>query len=130
MHGSVKIALAEVDDMISKNSKEEIIQGLLVTKQKAHALEVRLLLKGKQKDGKKVARKSKALSRKIDILLGQVMDEWQGQGNKIIKDIKSANADLQRSIAEIKRNVKTAQNIVKAIGLIDDAIVMAKGFIG
>ena len=116
--------------MISKNSKEEIIQGLLVTKQKAHALEVRLLLKGKEEEGKKVARKSKALSRQIDILLGQVMDEWQGQGNKIIKDIKSANADLQKSIAEIKRNVKTAQNIVKAIGLIDDAIVMAKGFIG
>ena len=112
--------------MIPKSSKEEIIQRLLVTKQKAHALEVRLLLSDKEDDAKKVAKKSKALTRQIDKLLGQVMDEWQGQATKIIMDIKTGNAALQNSITNIKKNVKTAQNIVKAIGLIDDAIAIAK----
>ena len=112
--------------MIPKNSKEEIIQRLLVTKQKAISMKVRLLLRDKKDDAKKVRKKSRALSRQIDKLLGQVMDEWQDQGTKIIKEIKTVNSALQKSITNIKKNVKTAQNIVKAIGLIDDAIAIAK----
>jgi len=114
--------------MIPADSKEELIQGLLVTKQRANILEVRLLLRGETgEEAKKVAEKSKALTRQIDKLLGQVMDEWQGQAAKIIKDIKTANAALQRSITNIRKKVQTAQNIVKAIGLIDEVITIAKG---
>lgn len=113
--------------MIPKNSKEEVIQKLLVTKQRANILEVRLLLRNKEEEAKKVAKKSKALTRQIDKLLGQVMDEWQGQATKIINDIKTANTTLQKSITNIKKKVQTVNNIIKAIGLIDDVIAIAKG---
>ena len=115
--------------MIPKDSKEAVIQRLLVTKQRANTLEVRLLLAGKSEEAGKVAKRSKALTRQIEKLLGQVMDEWAGESTKIIADLKTANAGLQTSITNIKKNVKTAENIVKAVGLIDDAIVIARGLI-
>ena len=112
--------------MISKNSKEEIIQRLLITKQRSIALEVRLLVKGKSEEANKIKSKTKALTRQIDQLLSKLMDEWIGQAVMVIGNITKTNAALQTSITKVKNNEKTAENIVKAIGLVDDAINIAK----
>ncbi len=113
--------------MIPVESKEEVVQRLLVAKQRANTLEIRLLLKGKEDEANKVRKKSKALTRQTDKLLGQLMDEWLGEATQVIQGIKTANAALQTAITKIKNNVEIAQNVVKAIGLIDDVIVIAKG---
>ncbi len=110
---------------ITKESKQEMIQRLLVTKQKAHNLEIDLRFKGKNEDADEVAKKTTKLSRKIDKLLNAVINDWLVQKDEIIQGISKANTSLQKSIRQIQNDVETAKNIVNAIGYIDDVVVIA-----
>lgn len=110
---------------VTEETKLEIVQRLLVTKQKAHSLEILLRFKGKGDQADDVAASAAELSNQIDALLGQIIDEWLAQSTEIVADLKKANETLQRSVTAIKKGVQTAQNIVKAIGIIDDAAALA-----
>ena len=78
-------------------------------------------------DADATAKKSKALQKQIDRLVKNSMDEWLGNSKGLIADIKSGNENLQKAINNIKKKVKSTENFVKAVGLIDDAIGIAKG---
>jgi hypothetical protein len=110
---------------MTKENKQEVIQRLLVGKQKAHILETSLRFEGKGEEADKVALKASDLSNQIDTLLAQVLEEWLGQTDAIIQAVKTANTALQQSIRKIQQGVKTAENLVKAIGLLDDLIATA-----
>jgi hypothetical protein len=110
---------------VPEETKQEIVQRLLVTKQRGHSLEITLRFKGKVDEADKVAASTAELSRRIEILLGQIIDEWLAQGADIVEEITRVNARLQNSITAIKKGVQTAQNVVKAIGFIDDAVGIA-----
>lgn len=114
---------------VAAKTKEEIIDRLLVTKQKSNRLEMTLRFKGQVNEANEVQKKTKKLNKQIDILLGQLIDEWLADSRGVIKDLVQGNANLQRSLAKIKRGVQTAQNLVKALGFIDDAIVIASKFV-
>ena len=107
---------------ISNNDKREITRRLLRTKQKAHDLEITLLFDGKTEEAKGVAEKAAALSTQIDVLLGQMMNEWLGEGLSIIEDIKRTNVSLQASIRQIEQGLNLANNLARALGFIDDAL--------
>lgn len=110
---------------ISNEKKREIIQRLLVTKQKAHSAEILLRFQGMGEEADRVAARAGELSDRIDDLLGQVMKRWTGQSGQIVDAIRRMNASLQASVREIEKGVKTVQNAVKAVGYVDDAIEMA-----
>ena len=113
---------------VPQQTKQDIVQGLLVTKQKGHILEITLRFKGNNDEADEVAAKTTELSNEIDTLLGQIIDEWLAQSRGDVASIKEANSNLQRSIRSIQNGVATAQKVVKAIGFIDDAIVIASKF--
>lgn len=110
---------------MNKESKQEVIQRLLIGKQKAHILETSLRFKGEGEEADKVAQKANELSNQIDILLAQVLGDWLGQTDAIVQEVKIANSSLQQSIRKIRQGVKSAQNLVKAIGFLDDLIATA-----
>ena len=110
---------------VTKTTKLEFVQRLLSTKQKASTLEMTLRFKGKKDEADQVKNSNAKLQSQIDILLGKIIDDWLAQGTQITDEIKGLNTKLQRSIASIQNNVNTAQNIVKAVGLIDDAVALA-----
>lgn len=112
--------------MIIKNSdKQDIISGLLVANQKAHMVETTLRFKGRASEANQISEKTTELSDKIDELLGRVMDEWTGEAEKIDSSISKANASLQKTIRDIQNDLKIAENVVKAVGFVDDVIVIA-----
>lgn len=108
-----------------ESTKQSIINDLLVTKQSGHRLEIALRFKGKANEANDVKRKTDELTDKIDDLLGQVMEEWSGQSKEIIAEIVKANSSLKAAINDIKRDLEIAENVVKAIGYIDDAVAIA-----
>ena len=119
-------AVGEVPTMaIAEETKLEIVQRLLVAKQRGNSLEITLKFKGDAEKANEVAVSTAELSKQIDILLAQIIEEWLAEGAEIVGEITQVNARLQRSITEITKGVQTAQNVVKAIGLIDDAIAIA-----
>jgi hypothetical protein len=83
-------------------------------------------LQGKPDEADKIRPGNTRLSREIDILIGQMMDEWLGDADRTMKDLTAVNAKLEAAVAEIKKQINVAQNVVKALGLLDDAVAIAK----
>ena len=110
---------------VSKLIKQQIIQNLLVTKQKSHNLEMTLRFKGQTQQADLVAAKTQELTAEIDTLLVKLLDEWLTESVGVVGEIRSGNTRLQTSIRKVSQGVQTAQNIVKAIGFVDDAIAIA-----
>ena len=76
-----------------------------------------------------VKRLYKKVEKQSDLLAAAMIDVWLGEMMMVDKSLKNANANLQRAITKIKKNVDTAQNIIKAVGLIDDVISIAKSLL-
>jgi len=110
---------------MTEATKLEFVQRLLATKQKASALEITLRFKGEKEEANQVKESNSKLQSQIDKLLGMIIDDWSTQGAQITDEIKGLNTKLQRKIASIRNNVNRAQNIVKAVGLIDNAVALA-----
>ena len=110
---------------ISNSSKQDIIRRLLVTKQKAHILEMSLRFEGRGDEADQLSEKTETLSENIDQLLDQVMDDWMGKSDEIISDITKANTSIQSSIRAIENGLNVAENVVKVLSYVDDVIVIA-----
>lgn len=110
---------------INNRNKEAMIDALLESKRKGFRLEITLRFQGKAAEADEVKAKTRKLSRKIDDLLVRAMEDWLGNAAALIKTMKNTNAKLQASIRDIKKRIKVAQNVVKAIGFLDDAIDVA-----
>ena len=112
---------------ISKTAKQDLIQQLLATKTKSYQTEIKLLLKRKPDEAEEVKEHGKALSRKIDELIAQSISDWLGNSNTLIKNVKTINTKLQRSIRDIENDIKIAQNVVKIVGYIDEVTEIVRG---
>ena len=115
--------------MIAKARKENIVQKLLITNQKATALRTRLLIQGETDKADEVQIKGKQLANEIEKLLAEMMSNWAGNADALVQDITGLNTNLQSTINNVKERSKTAQQVVKAVSLIDDAISIAKSFL-
>ncbi|MBM4276629.1 MAG: hypothetical protein FJ130_01950 [Deltaproteobacteria bacterium] len=62
----------------------------------------------------------------IDILIGEMMDEWLGDAEGAMKGLAKINTKLEAAVAEIKKQINVARNVIKIIGLLDDAVAIAK----
>lgn len=109
----------------TEEDKKQVIRGLLVAKQEAHSVEISLRFKGQNGQADQIAAKAKKLSDAIDTLLGQVMRDWVVETEAVVGDIDQANVSLQSSIQEIQNGINVAQNIVKALGYVDDVVAIA-----
>ena len=102
------------------NEKQLLVQSLLAAKTKSYTAEFELLLMGKTHEANQVQEAGKVLSRIIDSLIAQTIGDWLGNANELNKKVKLSNTNIQRTISEIKRDVDTANNVVKLVGFIDD----------
>ena len=110
---------------ISAQNKEKLIDTLLETKRKGHRLQITLKFQNNLTKAKTVGDKCRTLSSKIDKLIAQSMRQWLGSASKIIAERKKGNTKLQATINDIKKKKNIANNVVKAVGFIDDAIEAA-----
>ena len=65
----------------------------------------------------------------IDTLRGRVADQWNRDTEKLRDGLRQANAKVQASIRNIQKKINVAQNLIKLIGQIDDALVAVKGLV-
>lgn len=106
--------------------KEKVLESLMSAHSQGQLAEVSLRLQGKPDEADKLKPGNTRLSTEIDTLIGQMMDEWLGDAERAIKGLAKANTMLEAAIAEIKKQINVAQNVVKIIGLLDDAVAIAK----
>jgi uncharacterized protein YbbC (DUF1343 family) len=110
---------------ISVANKEKIIDRFMDTARKGHRIEISLRFQGEMEEADKVARENRKLSSKVDKLIAQAMRQWQGSAVTVITEMKRSNRNLQVCVNSIRKKIKVAQNVVKALGHIDNAIEAA-----
>jgi len=54
--------------------------------------------------------------------------DWIGDAATVKKNMQAATDNVNQSVKDIQSNVSTAQNIVKALGYLDQAIAIAAKF--
>ena len=106
------------------DGKRQVMQRFLKAKEKVHALEFELLLQGRDDDAAMVREAGNRVSDEIDRLLKQIMEEWLGEAKDVELELRAKNRSLQASISEIRKKVRTAQNVVKALGYVDDIVAI------
>lgn len=106
--------------------KEKVLEFLMDSNRQGQITEINLRFQGKTDEAEKVWKESTRLSTEIDILIGQIMDEWLGNAEASIKGLVRINTDLESAAAEIKKQINIAENVVRVIGLLDDALAIAK----
>ena len=109
-----------------QTQKEKVIESLMAEHRQGQVAEINLRLQGKPDEAEKVWQNNSRLAAEIDILIGQLMDEWLGNAERAIKGLAKISAKLETAVAEIKKQINIAQNVVKIIGLLDDAVAIAK----
>jgi hypothetical protein len=109
-----------------QTEKEKVVESLMAAHRQGQLTEVSLRFQGKPDEADKVWQDNTRLSAEIDILIGRMMDEWLGDAESAIKGLAKANTKLEAAVDEIKKQINVAQNVVKIIGLLDDAIAIAK----
>jgi hypothetical protein len=109
-----------------QTQKEKVVESLMAARRQGQTIEITLRFQGKTDEAEKVWQENRRLSTEIDILIGQMMDEWLGDAERVIKGLGKISTKLEAAIAEIKKQITVAQNVVKIIGLLDDAVAIAK----
>jgi hypothetical protein len=106
--------------------KEKVLEGLMAARRQGQLAELSLRFKDKTEEAEKIWESTARLSTEIDIMLGKIMEEWRGRSEPVLKGLSAATAKLETAVGGIKKDIKTAQNVVKVVGLLDDAVAIAK----
>ena len=106
--------------------KETLLEALMAARRQGQLAELSLRFQGKPDEANRIREGSARLSTEIDILIGRMMEEWLGAAKRATKDIGAVQATLEAAVADIKEQIKVAQTVVKVIGLLDDAVAIAK----
>jgi hypothetical protein len=109
-----------------QTQKEKFLESLMDANRQGQITEINLRFQGKTDEAEKVWQENRRLSAEIDILIGQMMDEWLGDAERAIRDLARINTKVEAAVAKIKKQIDVAQNVVKIIGLLDDAVAIAK----
>jgi hypothetical protein len=115
--------------MASKTDKELAIAKLMVSRQKATSLLARLRLNNEDDAADDVGERIEALDKEIEKLLESLLDSWVSNVTPQLEQLGNANGKIQATIRGVMDRQKRAANIVKALGLLDEVIGIAKTFL-
>jgi len=77
------------------------------------------------KDHSVVQEANKRLFPQIDQLRGRLHDVWIENVEDLKREVSLVNGRSQKIINDIKRNIKIAENIARAVGYIDRVVEIA-----
>ncbi len=106
--------------------KEKVLESLMAARRQGQLAELTLRFQGRPAEAENIREGNARLSTEIDILIGRMMEDWLGAADRATKDLATANARLEAAVADIKKQIEVAQNVVEVLGLLDDALAIAK----
>lgn len=115
--------------IIEMTEKQQVAHQLLVSKIKAYNSEIKYRAKGDDSKADEVKEHGKELSRKVDDVIAELMRDWTGDAEEIVTSTKAINETIQSIINKINKDIDTAEDFVKLIGLIDAVVSIAIGLL-
>jgi len=110
---------------VSRDQKEEILDGLLEAQRKAQKLSLRLRFAGKDEEARRIDRRERKLAKQIQRLTAAAMREWRTGASAPLDELRRRNSAIQAAIRDVKKNVRTTERAAKAVGLLDDVLEVA-----
>ncbi|MHC5020929.1 MAG: hypothetical protein ACYTGX_12625 [Planctomycetota bacterium] len=107
---------------ITTTNKRALLRALLNTKAAAIDLEFELIMAELDDAAQDVGRRIDRLTRQTKELRGALWEEWTGRAAALEAHLKKAASDVRRTVRDIRKSIKTAERVVKALGVLDDAI--------
>jgi hypothetical protein len=113
---------------IGKQNKIELIDALERTKAKAHRLALTLRFRRREAESEQITARARKLSRRVDGLIAAAMDEWTGSAAAHKERLAGSNTRLQRIIREIEKDNNVAENVIRAVSLLDAVLQTVSEF--
>ena len=110
-------------------AKIDLITSMITSLGKLTNVEARLRFAGDAAQADQVKEKHDELREAIDTLRGKVADQWTADAAQIEEEIRKRNAKVQASIRNIQKKINIAENVVKILGQVDDAIAAVAGLV-
>ena len=110
---------------MTKKEKIKLLDGLSLIYNKITLLECESRERGDEELTASLATKKTALRKVIDDLSSSLTDDWGGNAARTSKKLSAAAGGIDKNIGEIEKNIKTAENIVKASKYLDKVIITA-----
>ncbi len=109
----------------SQDDKLKFLDALMETRRQGQLAEISLRSQERLDDAEKIHKSIAPLSAQVDAAIGRMMENWLGQADKSIADMGTCTKGLQTAVDQIRKKVAIAQTVVKAIGFVDQAVVIA-----
>jgi len=103
-----------------------VLSGMNSSLGKITNVKVRLTLAGEDALAEQMETKRKALLEQIETLEGQIADQWTVKATVLTQKLSEANGKVQTRIRNIRNKVNVADNAIKIIAQIDDALAFLK----
>ncbi len=110
-------------------AKLDVLAGMNSSVGKLTNVQIRLTLAGEAALAQQIDAKRKALLDQIEVLQGQVADQWTVQAATLADGLREANTKVQARIRNIQNKVDIAKNAVQIIGQIDGALGFLKSVV-
>ena len=107
-------------------AKLDVLTAMNTTLGKLTNVQIRLKLAGEDDLAEQMNTKRKALLKEIETLQGRIAEQWTVKAETIAENLRVANGKVQARIRSIQKRVHVADNAIKIIGQIDDAIDFVK----
>ncbi len=112
---------------IQTNDKLDLLKYLIFTRGKLQHLSIELLTMGESPD--KVDAAEKKLTKQINKLRANVMQDWQGNAGQILDELKALNDKAQAKIREMRSAVDKAQSLSDFLGILDKGLALVAGLV-
>ena len=109
----------------TKEERSDVIQQLIILDEHIYTVANLLVRQGRMEEAEKLNQLETLVSRRIDKLLGDAMLDWADGVSEVIDGLEEATQRIENCIEEIKREMEVAENVVKALGVIDEVLQLA-----
>ena len=105
---------------MTQDEKLELVNFLIFLRGKLQSLAIRLLLLGE--DPADVDKAEAKLAARIDQLRINMMQQWQGNANTLMAELRQSNQKAQRHLRELKDSQDRAGKLADILSLIDKGL--------
>lgn len=111
------------------SEKNDLLDSLSICYNRVNYLKVLAEEKNDSDTASQLDRRKSRLKTEIDGLLQDLYADWIGDAASLKNNIDDNNKKLNDCIADIEKDITIADNIVKAVGYVDQVITLAAGLV-
>lgn len=112
---------------MNTNEKFELLKYLIFLRGKLQRLTIELMIEGE--DTTEVEAAEKKLAVQIDALRANLMQQWQGDADDIMAELRGLNEKAQDKIRQMREATNKADKVSDVVGILDKGLKLVSGIL-